>query len=324
MAITSKYYTGAVDNVDWATGTSRLGYRYVAHGTSDFKVEPNGLAVRGLVVRAGDVTGGGITDHNDADMFLELPFNAANRWYLVGIRRTWGATNASELDVITGTATKQIPSRPTSPGTEDFHPLALAFVEGGGGSVSTIADLRCISVNSGVMVANDDLVRSYMSGVGTQIRIGTVLWTRVLDGLGLAKWDSFDSEPQIITGDDATSTVATGWSTAAASRAVRNAKHRKVTLVWHRTGAGLTSGADTGHIPDQLLGKVHDQDRPAVETPLVLRVKNNAGNTYGGVGHIATTGSVYADWWAPGVQLGPAGVGTPTDTVIADGDWYVA
>lgn len=187
MTITSKFYTGAVNNIDWALGMRGTAHRYAVQdhdgtGTS-FKVAINGSITRGYTVAAGVASGGGITDINDATLTgasFALPFNATDRWWLIGLKRTWGGTLATVVDYIAGTSTKAIPSRPSTPGTQDFQPLALAFVPAGGGAITQMVDLRAISNGAGPLVAVDDMVKDYLNAVGTQLLINGTRWTRDL------------------------------------------------------------------------------------------------------------------------------------------------
>lgn len=200
MTITSRFYTGPVNNVNWASGTRSLGYRYMVRTIDDFKVTVNGAVTRGFSVSAGVAAGGGIEDTNDAPILgapQALPLNATDRWWLIGLRRTWGATKATAVDWIAGTSAEAIPVRPETPGTEDFQPLALAFVPASGTAITTLRDLRVIADNGGTMLAFSDLVRDYINTPGTMLRItqstGTVDWMRHYDASSALVWSSVDT-----------------------------------------------------------------------------------------------------------------------------------
>jgi hypothetical protein len=322
MALSSKYYTGPVNNVEWATGTRRLGYRYIVHGYNDMRPSPSGALVRGVSFESGGASGGGIVDINDDVEVISLASNAADRWHLVGIRRTWGATNASEFDSIIGTAVRQLPTRPTTAGTEDFHPIALCFVPGGGAAVTEVLDLRLISDNSGIMVAADpdagDLIRGFMATAGTQIRVGTIDWTRVLNGATLA-WSSYNHVPTEITGTGAFSGgPGSGWSRrSAGSLLVRNGKHRFFVGVSDKAGAQAVTNSNGGLPADELVGVIGDADKPAssLTVPLTCRTTGDAGGVFGGNAFLyGSSGNIYLSSGAPNVNI---------RTVVVSGSWYV-
>lgn len=321
MALTSKFYTGPVNNVEWASGVRRLGYRYIVHGYDDMRPEPSGAMVRGVSFQAGSASGGGIVDTNDDVEVISLASNAADRWHLVGIRRVWGATNASSFSSIIGTATQQLPTRPTTAGTEDFHPIALCFVPGGGAAVTQVLDLRLISDNAGIMVAADpaagDLIRGFMASAGTQIRVGSVEWTRILVGATHA-WSSYDHEPTRITGIGAFSGgPGSGWSRQSNSLLVRNGKHRFLTGVSTKAGAQATTNSSGGLAADELIGQMGPDDRPAsgLIVPLTCRTTGDAGGVFGGNAFMYDSGNIFISSGAPNVNI---------RTVVVSGSWYVS
>lgn len=228
MAITSKFYTGPVNNVNWASGTRALGYRYMVRSIDDFKVTINGTVTRGFSVAPGVAAGGGVEDTNGAvmsDVSQTLPLNATDRWWLIGLRRIWGATKATTVSWVAGTSTEALPVRPETPGIEDFQPLALAFVPANGTAITILRDLRVVADNGGSMIAFSDLVRDYLNTPGTQLRVvqatGTVEWTRhYTTGLALT-WSSVDVTPD--TGWTAITTVLTaGWTSTLEGRRIGN------------------------------------------------------------------------------------------------------
>lgn len=321
MAITSKFYTGAVNNIDWATGHRRLGYRYVVHGTEDMRPAISGAMVRGVSFEGGGASGGGIVDINDDVEVISLDAHASDRWHLVGIRRTWG-TDVSEFDSIIGTAVRQLPSRPTTAGTEDFHPIGLAFVPGGGAAVTELIDLRLVSDNAGIMVAasedGGDLIRGFMASAGTQLRIGSVDWTRIITGSGLA-WSSFDHEPTRIAGVGAFSGgPGSGWARrAAGSLLVVDGDRRTLVGVSDKAGAQATTNSSGGLAADELIGKMAPEDRPpaGVTVPLTCRTTGDAGGVFGGNAFLYDSGNIFISSGAPNVNI---------RTVVVSGTWYVS
>lgn len=331
MTITSKFYTGPVNNLDWTEGTDRLGYRYVAHGIDDFKVSVNGSSDRGYSVADGEASGVGIHDTNDAPILGNLPFSASATWHLIGIRRRWGATNASTIYSIAGNATKQLPTRPVTPGTEDVAPLALAFVPAGGGGITSLVDLRCISGNAGVMVATDDLVRTFMVSVGTRIRIGKTEWTRVIDATsGNAAWEpldytslgGIDYELPVSSGSDAIGQGATNWQVQASSRVRRFGKMRHVHLTFRRSAGTFQFDNTAGKAPARILvAKLWDSDEPPWRTPVAASIITTAGNEYAAGVFIENDGSVILTSGPPTGTVGPAG---PDNTLTIDATYSVS
>lgn len=211
MTISSRFYTGFVDNIEWAESTRRLGYRYVVADYDDFRVEidPTGTRRVKVLANGAHAFGGGIEDTADADELVTFASPVSGSvWYLLGLRRVWGATNATIVDQITGTATKQLPTRPMVPGVEDFQPLALVQITFGEALPTAVVDLRAVADNSGILVAFDDLARSYMSAPGTVLRIGDAIqWVSTFTSGGAQQWLR-QWLPSVPTGAD---DYDTGW-----------------------------------------------------------------------------------------------------------------
>jgi hypothetical protein len=189
MAITSTFYTGAVDNIAWAKGSGRLGFSYVAHGASDCKVSAVSTGTRTVRVAVGSISGAGITDVNDATVDIALPnVTSGSQWFMIVADRVWQTTNATSFTYIEGTATRQLPPRTVDPGVRDQQPLALVRIQAGQTLPQEIIDLRVIGSNNGVMVGFDELCLTYLTEVGTVVQIGDVEWTRTLSGAGVAQW----------------------------------------------------------------------------------------------------------------------------------------
>jgi hypothetical protein len=189
MAITSTFYTGAVDNVAWARGSGRLGFSYVAHGANDCKVTTVGTGTRTVRVAAGAISGAGVTDVNDSPVDISLPnVTSGSKWFLIIADRVWETTNATTFDYIEGTSTRQLPPRTVDPGVQDQQPLALVRIQAGQTLPQEIIDLRVIGSNNGVMVGFDELCLSYLTDVGTVVRIGETEYVRTISGVGAAQW----------------------------------------------------------------------------------------------------------------------------------------
>lgn len=198
MTITSKFFTGYVNNIDWANGIRAARSRYMVNGTGDFKVSTNGAVARGYSVAAGTASGGGILTTSDAvesGAGYALPFNAAERWHLIGISRVWGGTNTSVITSIIGSASKAIPTRPTTPGVDDFQPLALARVAAGGASIAELVDLRAVGGGDGQLSVFDAMAKDYLTLVGMRLHHerawadgGPILYERIVGTGGSATW----------------------------------------------------------------------------------------------------------------------------------------
>lgn len=192
MTISSRFYTGFVDNIEWAESVRRVPFRYAVGDVDDFRVEidPTGTRRVKILANGAHAFGGGIEDTADADeLFTFDSPGSGSRWELIGLRRTWGATNATVIDNVTGTATKQLPARPMTPGVEDFQPLALVQITFGEALPTAIVDLRAVADNAGLLVAFDDLARSYLDAPGTILQIGVdTQWVSAYDTNGNQEW----------------------------------------------------------------------------------------------------------------------------------------
>lgn len=208
MAVTianSVGYEGTIREPDWARlMIHAAGRRYGVVAPSDWKVTP-GAADREIRIAPGMGFAAGVLDRTDVEVSLTLPAPASgSRWHLIVARRDWQA-NASSFDSIPGpTGSASIPSRSVEPGTLDEQPLALVRVQAGQSQVVEIRDLR-VWVNNGGAFAVDDLVRQYVSSLGTSLMVNGVTWNRVLDALGTAQWVRSPVQRQTGTAEGAAS-----------------------------------------------------------------------------------------------------------------------
>lgn len=187
MAITSVGYAGTVTDADWPL-LSRLaaGHTYTVQDRTDFNATP-GVGDRVVSISGGTAAGAGILDVSNSAVSITLPsVSSGSRWDLIGLRRLW-SSGATTVVRVAGTANKVIPARASTPGIEDIQPLWLLRVAAGAVTIQEWVDLRCFIVDGGAF-ANDDLVRSYLTGLGTQISIKNVMWARRLDGSGNPVW----------------------------------------------------------------------------------------------------------------------------------------
>lgn len=218
MTITSVGYAGEITDANlrrWAT--SAVGSMYGVDDFASWRVTP-GSGDRAVQIAPGSAFGLGVRDTSDVPTTLSLPsVSSGSRWDLIVGHRDWSASETTH-DFITGSSTKAIPGRDSGlAGTTDDQPLALVRVAAGQAAVQDIIDLRCIPGDGG-MVAFDPLARSYLSRVGTQVRIGDFIWTRNVDSLGNPTWTYVDVTPD--TGwVDVFKNGGWSWGTALARRA---------------------------------------------------------------------------------------------------------
>lgn len=191
MAVTitdSVGYEGTIQEPDWARLMVYAGGRqYGVVAPADWKVTP-GAADREIRIAPGMGFGAGVLDRTTAEASLSLPAPVAgSRWHLIIARRDWQA-NESSFDSIAGTTgNASLPARATNPGTLDEQPIALVRVQAGQSQVVEIRDLR-VWGNVGGAFAVDDLVRQYISRLGTALFINGVVWNRILNSLGTSTW----------------------------------------------------------------------------------------------------------------------------------------
>lgn len=187
MTITSKGYTGSVNNVDWAVLADKLGAQFAVFGADAFRVAA-ATGDRAVSVRSGEATGQGIRDISDNLVTLTgAPVASGNRWDLVALRRNWG-TSTTTLVMIQGGATKNLPaSRRTNVGDVVDHPLALVRFTAGQTAAQEIEDLRVWHGDGGIL-ARSLLVREFLDRIGTRVRIKGVDWLRSLNVMGMAEW----------------------------------------------------------------------------------------------------------------------------------------
>lgn len=182
MSITSLGYENTIfDDGDWANYAPFVAG--AVYGVHQNGWEPSaGVGIRAVAIAAGDGWGWGIKDHNSATVTLNhASVSSGQRYDLVVAHRNW-ATSTTSFEIIQGNSTRAIPTRDTTPGTEDDQPIALVRVVPGS-VVAEVIDLRVWKE-----YARDALVLNYMKRVGTQLRIGSSLWSCELNSSGAAVW----------------------------------------------------------------------------------------------------------------------------------------
>lgn len=301
MAITSVGYDGTVDEVQWANMVSKIGgHEYGIDKAGDFAVSQVS-GTRMISVAAGLAWGRGVMDISDAANVIQLDaVTTGARYDLVAIRRSWGPANGgpSEIVVIKGTSAKTIPSgRQTNPGVVDDQPLALVRVQAGSASIPEIIDLRVWGRNGGQMYALNDMVRSYLNALGTEINIAGALWQYVPAANSTAEWQKFGyrGDTGVVS---VTSGFASGWGGAGSeiNYQVRDGLCQ-LYIKFYRTGNELEVPVN-GNIPNV---NVLTLPRPA--WPRMLSGGHSGASGVGLAAAIGKTGNVDLTWVSPNERI---------------------
>lgn len=241
MAITSIGYDGSVNEAEWAKMIPAVGSSsYGVKDTADWKVTPHATMDRGVNIAVGSGWGHGVLDTSDTTVSLQgATVGSGSRWDCVVMRRNWSGTGGlSEFVLISGSSTKQIPSRNTSPGSLDDQPIALVRFDAGQTAPQEIIDLRCWSHNTG-MAARDDLVRNYLNKPGTAVTINRATWRYVVGANDIPEWIS--DGPSVYSPIQVNGYSITGTFTVEIVGALRRVA---VDITVKRTGGNTTIGDD--------------------------------------------------------------------------------
>lgn len=179
MTIFSIGYDGTVDEVQAALLFPAVGAaQYGVAGAGSWRVTAHPSTDKAVNVAPGDGWGPGVYDSSDAVATVQCePLASGTRWDLITAKRDWQPPNGlTTFSKVTGGAVKSLPARLTSPGEQDEQPLALVQWEAGQTQPKTIVDLRCWAGNGGLL-AKDDLVRSYLTRIGTEVDIAGTRWS---------------------------------------------------------------------------------------------------------------------------------------------------
>lgn len=179
-------YAGEVNEITGRDYWNRIGSsKYGVAGPGDLKVSIT-TGDRMLLVASGVAWGHNIMDTLAVSVSIQLDaVSSGSRWDLVVVRRD--ATDGTSIQVVKGTASKTIPSLTTAGTTHTDQPLALCRVDFGKTTVQEIVDLRVWAANGGA-TANDDLVRSYLNAVGTEVEINGIAWQRRVGANNQVEW----------------------------------------------------------------------------------------------------------------------------------------
>ena len=188
MAITSKFYTGSVDHVEWSKAAGEVGSTfYGAETLGSWQPTAVSGVDRTVRIAPGVVWGRGVRDTNDTNIDVSIPLvSSGTRWDLIVARRTWG-TSTTTVVRVAGTSTKGIPAgRTVGPGVVDDQPLALVKVTAGSTAITELVDLRCFG-GAGGLQALDKLALQYLNFPGALVQVGTEFWTYPADGSAWVK-----------------------------------------------------------------------------------------------------------------------------------------
>lgn len=176
----------------WAEAHPAIGLAsYGVRSAADWKVTAVSGQDRTVSIAAGRGYGHGITDKTVANETIQLATIASgSRWDLIVVRRDWTPTaGTSKFEKVAGGATPTIPGgRIVGPGNIDDQPIALVKVTAGQTQPTEIIDLRTWSGDGGGLVANHDLVRSYLNAAGTRLHINGVDWVRRVGANDTPEW----------------------------------------------------------------------------------------------------------------------------------------
>ncbi len=180
------------------------GVRYAVGGAGDLRVQAGGAGDRSVTVAAGKAWGDAVLAYWTSGLtVLNAVANGGSvrRWDTLVIRRDW-STETATLVLLQGGSTEALapgvvlrnPSAGVGAGfTVADQPIALVPVDPSSTSAvingADIRDLRLWSGEGGGLFARHVKARDYIDSVGTQVRIGDVLHTRMLDLSGTPYWD---------------------------------------------------------------------------------------------------------------------------------------
>ncbi|WP_324644146.1 hypothetical protein [Pseudarthrobacter sp. LT1] len=166
--------------------------QYGVYGPGDFKVTAHPSIPYAVLVKQGRAHGYGVTDEAEIDQVVQCATIASGtRWDLIVVRRNWQPAlgGPSTLEVIQAGADPIIPAtRKIGPGVEDDQPLFLVKWQGGTSAPVEFIDLRVWAGNGG-LYAKSELVRTYLTDVGTEVNISGAKWVYKLGVNDMAGWE---------------------------------------------------------------------------------------------------------------------------------------
>lgn len=184
----------------WEEMHPQIGTSMGVRNPGDWKVTGVSGADRTVSIAAGRGWDHGIIDKTVENDTIQLDPVAGPtgtvRWDLIACRRDpTPSAGKSEFVKVNGGANPVIPGgRLSGPGIRD-QPLALVPVIAGQTQPGTIIDLRTWSGDSGGLIANHDLVLSFLNEPGTQIHINGKDWIRKIGANDLPEWTTPSKAP---------------------------------------------------------------------------------------------------------------------------------
>jgi len=200
VAILSTFYdtsagtpASLVTEVKWAKAHPHIGAsEYGVDGPGDFKVTTHPSTPYAVNVAGGKAWGHGVLDESDGvvTVVCDAPAVGVTRWDLISVRRDWTplAGGPTSVTKVVGGSSKEIPAaRENTPGTLDDQPLYLAKWVGGQTQPMELVDLRVWAGNGG-MFAQDDLVRTYLKRIGSEVNIKGAIWRLAVGANDTLAW----------------------------------------------------------------------------------------------------------------------------------------
>ena len=191
VAFTSNGYDTATAAEAWADSHPSIGLaKYGVRSPLDWKVTAVAGQDRTVSIAAGRGFGHGVTDKTIANDTIQLDApSSGSRWDLIACRRDWTTTGVTSFVKVNGGAAQAIPGgRQSNPGGIDDQPLALVQITAGQSQLTDIIDLRTWAGDGGALVANHDLVRTFLNTAGTRLNIKGVDWLRRVGENDVNEW----------------------------------------------------------------------------------------------------------------------------------------
>lgn len=198
----------------WADAHPSIGTAtYGVRSALDWKVTAVAGQDRTVSIAAGRGFGCGVTDKTVANDTIQLDtITSGSRWDLIVCRRDWTPTaGVSSFQKVNGGATATIPGgRNSNPGGIDDQPIALVQVTAGQTQPTAIIDLRTWTGDGGGLIANHDLVRSYLNTAGTRVNINGIDWIRRVGDNDQPVWEQARGSVVKVNGVGGTPWVISG------------------------------------------------------------------------------------------------------------------
>lgn len=203
--VTSVGYGGSIDEVAWSADVGpSLGVAFGVRGEVSWRVTPDLAGDRRVLISEGLAYGWGVFDTLPAPVTHTFDSVASgSRWDVLFVRRTWagGGGTTSLVSIPVGAGNSAPANRALSPGVQVDQPLAMVRLVAGQSTPAEIIDLRMWPGNGGITAVSTRALE-YISRPGSTVRIGSDLWTRIMDSSGSSSWSrtSLNSVPLLGAG----------------------------------------------------------------------------------------------------------------------------